>query len=160
MEVGGGPAEDPMTEEQIVRTWLDALSDGDRRRLEILTASDFQIKADEGPTPTDRDPYLTAVDAVIESMPDWRVEVDEVDHREDVVRTRIHVTGTQSQALDLTKLGGGWLPATGRSVDIEEEAVFRVEDGRVQAESVLDPATPGVFGILERLGADLDRSTG
>lgn len=147
-----------MSEEQIVRTWLDALSDGDRRRLEILTASDFQVEADEGPTPADRDPYLTAVAAIVDSMPDWRVEVDELDHEEDVVRTRIHVTGTQSEALDLTNLGGGWLPATGRSVDIEEEAVFRVEDGRIQAESVLDPETPDVFGILERLGAEIEGS--
>lgn len=139
----------PISQEQILKTWLQAFALGDEKRLKALTAEDFEGSPDDGEPSMDRETFLTVAQGLWKACPDWQVEIDEVHAEEDGVVADLRIQGTQEEALDLTSAGMGWLPPTGRHFEVEaSRSMFELDDGRVVRERDEDGALSHVLSEL------------
>lgn len=140
-----------MTDEQILRTWLGALSEGDTRRLKVLTDDRFEMDPPQADaTPMDRETFLGVVEGLWRACPDWDVTVDDVHEEDEAVLAEISIRGTQQADLDLTGVGLGWKPGSGTSFEVEGGPLaFALDDGRVTAQR----SGPGdLWRVLSQLG--------
>lgn len=139
-----------MTDEEIVRTWLDAFAREDDRRLEVLTAEGFEATGESETPALDRPTFVSVAQGLWAACPDWTVDVDAVHEKGDDVVAEVSIRGTQDEPLDLSSVGMGWMPPTGREVDVTRCPVrFALEDGRVVRER---SGSDGMAGVLDQLG--------
>lgn len=136
-----------VTDEEILRTWLDALARQDAKRLDALTADGFAVDGDA--REMGHDAFLETVDALWSACPDWEVEIDDVHPEDGHLVAEVSIRGTQDGDLDLTGAGLGWKPGTGTSFEVTGRPAFDLEDGRVARQR----SGPGSLSdVLESLG--------
>jgi hypothetical protein len=76
-----------------------------------------------------------------------------------VVRTTNQLTGTHSGDLDLSGMGMGVIPATGKSFSLPpEESEATVEGGKMVALHVYSTPEGGLAGILRQIGVEIPQT--
>ena len=89
-------------------------------------------------------------------MPDWAFNISKVEDKGNVVRFTIQISGTQTNALDLSAMGFLVIPATGIRVQLPTEHVEVTVRGNQVSGVHVDPVQGGgVPGILSQLGVQM-----
>lgn len=132
------------------------INDWSKPLREDYYTADFQLTNAQSTPPMDRDSVLAMSELMQSAMPDIRTVIE--DFREegnDVVLTS-HWEGTFVNDFDLSAMGLGVIPATGKSV-IFPTSTVRISFVGDKISRLHDPATgpdAGMPGFLKALGAN------
>ena len=134
-----------------------ALNDWSTPRRKDYYTDDFQMTNAQGSPPSDRDSALAMGELMQSAMPDIRTVIQDI-HQEgnDVVLTS-HWEGTFVNDFDLSAMGLGTVPATGKAVVFPTSTIrISFDDGKVSR--IHDPATgpdAGPAGFFKALGVEM-----
>ncbi len=142
-----------MTNEEVVRAYLEAFDRHDMAAARALLADDFaHAPVTPGGPPMDADAYVDVHRPVAASFPDMRRHVVSVESDGDDVRVTAYVTATHDHHVRLPMLGIDDLPPTGRAYRTEpHHDTFTVRDGRITAVHSTFPPRAGLRGLLDQL---------
>lgn len=115
-------------------------------------SDDFQFS---GPTPepVGKGPYIGLTKAMLAAFPDINYNARATSVEGDVIKTTSQLTGTHTADLDLTPMGMGVIPPTGKSFSNPVEAgEMRVKDGKVVSWEIERTEGGGLVGILAQIG--------
>jgi predicted ester cyclase len=143
--------------EEIAEVYADAFNAGDLDTLADLLADDFQFSGPV-PDPIDRDQFLVLMEVMWNAFPDLQFNTRLVDISRNVVRFTNQLAGTHTGDLDLSFMGMGVIPATGRSFSMaREDGESVVDDGYVVSTHIYPTEGAGLIAILDQLGIKVPR---
>jgi predicted ester cyclase len=129
-----------------------AFAAGDIDAVAGHLSDDFQFI---GPTPepVGKAQYIGLTKTMAAAFPDINYNARTVSAEGDVIKTTSQLTGTHTEDLDLTPMGMGVIPATGKSFsNPTEEGEMKVEGGKVVSWAIERTEGGGLVGILAQLG--------
>ena len=135
---------------------VKGINDWTNSRVEDYYADGFQLISSSGP-PFDKDATLMMRRLMKEAMPDIKTIIDDLREDGDDVLVTSHWEGTFTNDFDLSALGMGVVPATGKLV-VFPTASVRVSFEGDKISKVYDPATgpdAGVAGFVKALGVEM-----
>lgn len=115
-------------------------------------SDDFQFG---GPTPEPigKAQYIGLTKTMLVAFPDINYNARAISVEGDVIRTTSQLTGTHTADLDLTPMGMGVIPATGKSFSNPQEVgEMKVKDGKVVSWEIQRTKGGGLAGILGQIG--------
>lgn len=117
-------------------------------------AEDFQFSGPV-PEPVDSKQWLGLMKAMNAAFPDINYHTRILGVDGNVVKTASQLSGTHTNDLDLTAMGLGVIPATGKSFSIpEEQGEATVKDGKITSMHLNTGQDSGLMGILKQLGVE------
>ena len=141
-----------MDPKEIVQTLLDAVQGGDYETAKSLLADDFQFSGPV-PEPIGGKEWLGMSANLKAAFPDldYHFKIEGVEG--EVVKTSNQLSGTHNGEFDLTAMGMGLIPASGKSFSMaSENAQATVSGSKVVSFQVQPTEGGGVMGILKQLG--------
>jgi predicted ester cyclase len=142
-----------MTKIELVR----ALNDWSKPRRRDYYTDDFQMTNAQGAPPSDRDSALAMGELMQSALPDIRTVVEDIHKEGDDVVLTSHWEGTFVNDFDLSGMGLGIVPATGKAVVFPTSTIrISFDDGKVSR--IHDPATApdkGPAGFFKALGVEM-----
>lgn len=110
----------------VVRAFVDAINEREWTRLRHLVTDDIvrHSHAAGQPGVTNREEFIAFLVGECESFPDGHEEIKDLIAEGDRVAVRHRFTGTQQGSI-------GGLPATGRSLEAQYLAIYRLADGLI-----------------------------
>jgi len=121
-----------------------------------LYTDDFQFTNALGGPPMDRNAWLGMADLMESAIPDISTVFEDIREEGDSLLVTSHWEGTFTNDFDLSALGLGVIPATGKVVVFPTSTVRMTFDGDKLC-AVYDPATgpdAGMAGFLRALSAN------
>jgi hypothetical protein len=115
-------------------------------------SEDFQFS---GPTPepVGKAKYIGLTRTLLAAFPDINFNARTAGVEGDVIKTTSQLTGTHTADLDLTPMGMGVIPPTGKSFSNPlEEGEMKVRDGKVVSWEIERTDGGGLVGILAQIG--------
>jgi predicted ester cyclase len=144
-----------MNTKEIAEAYVDAFNRGDLNTLADLLADDFQFSGPV-PEPMGRDQFLGLMDLMWNAFPDIRFNTRLVSINRNVVHFTNQLAGTHTSDLDLSALGIGVIPATGRSFSMaREDGESIIENGYIVSTHVQPTEGAGLVAILHQLGVEV-----
>ena len=129
-----------------------AFAAGDLDTVAGHLSEDFQFIG-AMPEPVGKDQYIGLTKTLMAAFPDINYNARSASVEGDVIKTTSQLTGTHTADLDLTPMGMGVIPATGKSFsNPTEEGEMKVEGGKVVSWSIHRTEGGGLMGILAQLG--------
>jgi hypothetical protein len=117
-------------------------------------AEDFQFSGPV-PEPVDSKQWLGLMKAMNAAFPDINYHTRILGVDGNVVKTASQLSGTHTNDLDLSTMGLGVIPATGKSFSIpEEQGEATVKDGKITSMHLNTGQDSGLMGILKQLGVE------
>ena len=106
------------------------------------------------PRPLGKDAYLNTMRNLINAFPDLDYHYRVIDADDEHVRYASYMTGTHTGDLDLTAMGMGIIPPTGKSFKtVEEEGeVWFTDEGKAKRIVIHTEEGGGLQGMLAQLG--------
>jgi predicted ester cyclase len=137
----GGSTNLEANKELILRVHRDLWSEGNLEILDDLIGPDFIGHAPSGADWIGSEGLRERIVAHRATFPDWTEEVNVLVAEDDLVAVRFTSTGTDE---------GGFRgnTATGRRIEIREQAIYRIAKGKVVEQWVL----PDLLGLQQQLG--------
>jgi predicted ester cyclase len=143
--------------EEIAEAYADAFNAGDLDTLADLLADDFQFSGPV-PEPMDRDQFLGLMELMGQAFPDIQFNTRLVDINRNVVRFTNQLAGTHTGNLDLSFMGLGVIPPTGRPFSMaREDGETVIENGYVVSTHIYPTEGAGLMAILDQLGIKVPR---
>jgi predicted ester cyclase len=121
-------------------------------------SDDFLYTDAMGSPPQDRDTWLAMGRLMRSAFPDLSLVIDDIREEGDSVVVTGHFSGTFANDFDLSPLGMGVIPATGKAVEFPP-ATNRVsfDNGKISKMYGLDSGPDaGMAGYAKALGVDMD----
>ena len=147
-----------MNTQELAQAFAQAINAGDWDTVASYLADDFQFSGPV-PQPVGAAEWIGLNRTLQAGMPDMCITLRIISIDGDVVHSVDQLTGTHTSDLDLTPLGIGVIPATGRSVSLpQERGVARIRGGKVVSIELDTPADSGIVGLLAQLGIEPPRS--
>jgi predicted ester cyclase len=144
-----------MNTKEIAEAYVDAFNRGDLNTLADLLADDFQFSGPV-PEPMGRDQFQGLMDLMWNAFPDIRFNTRLVSINRNVVHFTNQLAGTHTSDLDLSALGIGVIPATGRSFSMaREDGESIIENGYIVSTHVQPTEGAGLVAILHQLGVEV-----
>jgi predicted ester cyclase len=138
--------------EEIAEAYAEAFNAGDLDTLADLLADDFQFSGPV-PEPMGRDQFLGLLELMWNAFPDIRFNTRLVGINRNVVHFTNQLTGTHTGDLDLSFVGMGVIPPTGRSFSMaREDGESVIEDGYIVSTNIPPTNGAGLIAILQQLG--------
>jgi nicotinamidase-related amidase len=137
---------------KFVNRWDNSISD----RGSYYT-DDFQLTNAQGAPPSDKDAALAMAQLMQSAMPDIKTVVENIREDGDDVVLTSHWEGTFTNDFDLSALGMGIVPATGKAVVFPTSTIRMSFDGD-KISRIHDPATDpdaGLAGFFKALGVEM-----
>jgi hypothetical protein len=133
-----------------------AFSLDDPDRVSYLS-DDFQWTDELGSPPMDRSSWLAMGQLVESSLPDLSYVIEDIREEGNGVVVTSHSTGTFINDLDLSPMGMGAIPATGKAVVFPSQRDRVSFDGDKISEfhNLETGPDAGMAGFLKALGADM-----
>ncbi|MBI5032123.1 MAG: nuclear transport factor 2 family protein [Chloroflexi bacterium] len=105
------------------------------------------------PKPVNLQEWRGLASVFLKAFPDWNFNATVVREEGNVVHVTVRITGTQNGELNLTPLGMGVIPATGKSITLPQSPgrVTFAEDKIANFHLDVGPGA-GIPGILAQLG--------
>jgi steroid delta-isomerase-like uncharacterized protein len=128
--------------EVVLRNQAEVWSKGNLDILQELYTPDFVCHFIVGPDWHGYDGIREAVSSHRRSFPDWTEHVEDIVAEGDRVVTRFRSRGTQKGEFE-------GIPPTGRTVEVSEVAIFRLENGRIAEQW----GFPDAMGLMRQLTA-------
>lgn len=144
-----------MGAQEVGQAFVDAFNSGDLDTARWYLADDFQLS---GPTPQPigADQWMGLTQVLRDAFPDINYNLRIVGMEGDTVRTTSQVTGTHTGELDLSFMGLGVIPATGRRFSNPEEPGEGVVRGdKIISIHIYSQPGGGLMGILAQLGVQV-----
>lgn len=143
-----------MNTQELAQAFEQVINTGDWDTVASYLADDFQFSGPV-PEPVGAAEWIRLNRTMQAGMPDMSVNLRIISVEGDVIRSVDQLTGTHTADLDLTPLGIGVIPATGRKVSLPQESgVARVRDGKVVSIELNTPENGGLVGLLAQLGVE------
>lgn len=120
-------------------------------------SDDFQSTDALGTPPMDKSSWIAMGQLMESAFPDVSYVVEDVREEGDGVAVTGHFSGTFTNDFDLSAMGVGVIPATGKALDFLDSTVLVSFDGD-KISNVHSPDTgpdAGMPGFLKALGADV-----
>jgi hypothetical protein len=118
---------------------------------------DFQMTNAQGSPPSDRDAALAMGQLMQAAMPDIRTVIEDIREEGDDVVLTSHWEGRFVNDFDLSAMGMGVIPATGKAVVFPTSTIrISFDDGQIS--KIHDPATApdaGPAGFFKALGVEM-----
>jgi|SRR5215211_1296954 len=141
-----------MNQREIVQALLDSVQRGDFQKAKSLLSNDYQFSGPV-PEPINAETWVGIHTNLKRAFPDldYHFHVESVEG--DVTKISAELKGTHSGALDLSALGLGVTPASGKSFAIPREHGKVTCKGDKVTSWVIDRIEGGgLMGILNQLG--------
>ncbi|NIM93346.1 MAG: DUF4440 domain-containing protein [Anaerolineales bacterium] len=141
-----------MEPSEVVHTFADAFNKGDYDAVAPLLSEDFEFSGPV-PEPLSAEEWLGFSRILKAAFPDiqYNLRVESVNGK--VVKTSSQVSGTHTGDLDMSAMGMGVIPATGKSFSNPEEYGFAtVEGDKITSIRIDSVEGSGVPGILAKIG--------
>jgi hypothetical protein len=139
----------------VARKLFNALASGDADTYFSLVTEDFELI---GPTPEplDAEAWFGIAQLMAEAFPDLNYHFRVTDEHGDHLHVATQLTGTHTGDFDLSPMGMGVIPATGKSFSLPGEVgSVALDGGRVAVIEMEIPDGGGLMGILHQIGVDL-----
>ncbi len=144
-----------MNTKEIAEAFVGAFNTGDLDTLADLLADDYEFSGPV-PEPMGRDQFLGLMELMREAFPDIQFNTRLANIKGNVVRFTNQLAGTHTGDLDLSAMGMGVIPATGRSFSMaRENGESVIEDGYIISTHVQPTEGAGLMAILHQLGVDV-----
>lgn len=141
-----------MNTQTIAQAFADAFNAGDLEKVAGYLAEDFQFS---GPTPQPLGAreWLGMTQALQVAFPDIQYNLRILSVEGNKVTHTTQVSGTHTGELDLTPMGLGVIPATGKTFsNPEERGEAVIEGGKIVSIRVEAAEGSGLEGILRQIG--------
>lgn len=136
-----------------------ALADHDVNRARDWLADDFTFHDPFGPGgPMSADEWLGANATLFQAFPDFRFNFNIVDEEGDQVWVSARMEGTHLNDWDLSFMGVGVVPATGRRVSTGESMTVGIvnDEGKLESIEVVEQDdNAGMGAVLQQIGIEL-----
>jgi predicted ester cyclase len=94
--------------------------------------------------------------SLIVAIPDWNFNMTDLCEQGDMVRMKVHITGTNTGEIDIPPLGLQHVPATNKCFALPDERIeITLAGDKIVSFKAIVPADGGVPGILQRLGVKI-----
>lgn len=144
-----------MNNKQLAEAYVAAFNTGDFKTLANYLAPDFQFSGPI-PQPVGRDQFLGLMENMLRAFPDIEFNTRIVSVDGNVVRFTNQLAGTHTGDLDLSAMGMGVIPATGRSFSMaRENGESVIEDGYIVSTHVAPTKGAGMIAILHQIGVEV-----
>lgn len=115
----------------VVKAWLD-VPPGDVEGEAAYLSDDFQWVDEDGKALMDKEAWIGMSQMLLASLKDWDYVVSDVRQAGDDVIMTGHFEGTHTADLDMSPMGMGVIPASGRKIVWpEQSAKVIVKDGKI-----------------------------
>jgi hypothetical protein len=141
-----------MSTQKVAEDFVAAWQAGDADTLTALAADGFTFSG-AVPEPLPLQPIIGLILTLKDAFPDiqYNAKIQRVEGN--VVHLTPHLTGAHTGDLDLTAMGLGVIPATGKSINLPEETARITVEGDKVVNYHVDPIPGGGLpGILAQLG--------
>jgi len=144
-----------MSVRELAESFANAMNSGDWEKVASFLSEDFKFMGPV-PEPMNGMQWVRLSESLKRAFPDiqYNLRIDSIEG--EVVRTTTQLSGTHTGDLDLTAMGLGVIPATGKSFSNPEEegdAVVRGEE--VVSLHVKSTDGSGLMGILQKIGVEI-----
>ncbi len=144
-----------MNTEEIAEAYVDAFNRVDLNALADFLADDFEFSGPI-PDPVGRDQFLGLMELMWNAFPDIQFNTQLVNIKGNVVHFTNQLAGTHTGDLDLSFMGMGVIPATGRSFSMaRENGESVIADGYIISTHVQPTEGAGLMAILHQLGIEV-----
>ena len=145
-----------MDPREIAETFTAAIEAGDFDTAASYLADGFQFTTSMMPEPMGAQAWLGFSQALRAGVPDLRFNFEVGEAEGNTVAVLSQMTGTHTGDLDMTPMGIGVIPATGKSFSCSEEwSEGTVEGGKVVSIHVHATPESGVAGMLAQIGVQM-----
>ena len=139
-------------ETEDVQAYADTFNAGNLDDAASYLSDDFQFSGPV-PEPLNAAEYMGIMKTFQAAFPDIKFNLRFVSAGGNMAKTSNQLSGTHTGDLDLSAMGMGVIPATGKSFSIPEEASdVTVEGDKISSFHVLTQEGGGLMGILAQLG--------
>lgn len=141
-----------MNTQELAQAFARALNAADWDTVASYLTDDFQFSGPV-PEPVGAAEWIGLNRTMQAGMPDMSINLRIIAINRNAIQSEVQITGTHTSDLDLTPLGIGVIPATGKSVTLPKETgVARVQDGKIVSIHLNTPKDGGIAGLLAQLG--------
>ena len=141
-----------MNKREIVQSLMDSIQKGDFVHAKTMLADNFQFSGPV-PTPINRDSWLGMSASLKTAFPNLDYHFNVIGAQGDVVKTTSQLSGTHTDAFDLTAMNMGVIPATDKDFSVKvEKTKVTVKDNKVTSWAVEPTDGAGLSAILDQLG--------
>jgi predicted ester cyclase len=138
---------------------ISALEDYDVNRARAWLADNFTFYDPFGRgEPMSADEWLGANASLFQAFPDFRFNFDIVEEEGDQVWVSTFMEGTHTGDWDLSFMGVGVVPATGRTVSTGESVTLGIvnDEGKIESFEVVEQGEDaGMGAVLQQLGIEM-----
>lgn len=141
-----------MDARQVAESFAEAFNAGDLDTVASYLTDDFQLS---GPTPepVDGKQWIGLTKLMKAAFPDINYNLRVVGAEGNVVKTMTQVSGTHTGDLDLSAMGMGVIPATGKSFsNPEEPGEATIRGNKIASIHITPVEGAGLMGVLAQLG--------
>ena len=146
-----------MEQNKIVESFFNAIEKNDFTTAESYLSSNFKATG-VGPDPLGAKEFLGAHRAFNKGMPDFKFNYKIGNVKNNIVETKVKLTGTHFKDMPAPAPGFPNIPATNKTVRMPEERVtFTIKDNKI--EKLLLESVPGggLPGLLKQLGVEIPK---
>jgi hypothetical protein len=143
-----------MNTQKVAEAFAAAWQAGDADTLTILATDNFTFSG-AVPEPLPLNAVIGLILTLKKAFPDLQYNATIQRVEGNIAHLTPHLTGTHTGDLDLTAMGLGIIPPSGKSINLPEEtAQITVEGGKVVNYYVVPTPGGGLLGILTQLGVE------
>jgi hypothetical protein len=145
-----------MNARELAEATTEAIEAGDFEALSSYVSDDFQVIGPMLPEPLNLQQWIGQMQSMRAAASDLSFNFRVVEADENSARVGSRLTGTHTGDLDLTSMGMGVIPPTGKSFSTNEEfSMGTVEGGRVTRIELEQRPDSGLAHMLQQIGVEL-----
>lgn len=143
-----------MSVTQLVQTFIDAFQAGDFDTAISMLSQDFQFSGPV-PEPINAQQWMAIASIMKAAFPDINYNLNVLEAQGDKARISTQLTGTHTGDFDLSMMGMGVIPATGKAFsNAKEEGEVTVSEGKLTAWNSPPTEGAGLMAVLAQLGVE------
>ena len=144
-----------MDVKQVAEEFVAAFNAGDIKKCRAYLTDEFTFSGPV-PEPTSADQWMGIIKGMRAAFPDLNYNAKVTGVQGDKVMTTTQLTGTHKGDWDLSAMGMGVIPPTGKSFsNPKEEGFMCIENGKVTSYFINAKEGSGIAGILKQLGVQV-----
>jgi hypothetical protein len=146
-----------MEQNKIVENFLNAIEKNDFTSAESYLSNNFKVTG-VGTDPLGAKEFLGVHKAFNKGMPDFKFNYKIINVKDNIVETKVKLTGTHFKDMPSPAPGFPIIPATNKTLRMPEEKVTcTIRDNKI--ESLHLDAVPGggLPGVLKQLGVEIPK---
>ncbi len=144
-----------MDTKQIAEEFLATFNAKDLTKFRTYLSDDFTFS---GPTPepVSADQWIGIMMGMRAAFPDLNYNLKITGYEDNKIMTTTQLAGTHTKDWDLTAMGIGVIPATGKTVsNPKEEGLMTIKDGKITSYFINSKEEGGIPGMLKQLGVEV-----